>query len=232
MGKGLLNKLVLQNLFEDVDGKDLLESLVASGVITNKDIEGFLARKSNIKDGVLVRFDERDLDSEGEYLIPRDVKIIGNAAFEGCKKLTKVKLHNGVVEIRPNAFWECSNLESVSMTDSVIGIGFNAFAYCVNLKDINLSSKVQIVKHSTFAACVRLENIKLPENLKRIEQSAFYFCGELTDINIPKGLEYLDEEAFLETPIEKSVMREFKINRRLLEQSKGVNNRGEMLCKN
>jgi len=223
VGKGLLNKLVLQNLFEDISGKELLESLVESGVITAQDVEEFLAVRSTIEDGVLVKFDERDLDSKGEYIIPKEVKVIGNQAFADCEKLTKIKLHNGIVEIRPNAFWRCSNLKHVSMTNSVRGIGFNAFAYCINLKDIKLSSKVEIIKHSTFVGCRELEKIKLPENLKRITHGAFYLCENLRNINIPQGLERIDSGAFGQTPIEKDVMRRFEENRKLVEQSKGVN---------
>jgi len=223
MGKGLLNKLVLQNLFEDISGKELLESLVASGVITKQDIEEYLTIHSTIKDGVLVEFDKRDLDSEGKYVTPKGVTIIGQNAFNTYSEYLNSIEFTDVVEIQKYAFARCYNLKRVYMNDKVRKIGVYAFLCCSNLADINISSNIQNIERGTFAGCYKLEQIELPKNLKRIEFVAFANCENLTSISNPQqSLEYVDKDAFSLTPIQHDFMRKFEENRKLVEQSNGV----------
>ena len=178
---------------------------------------------SIIKHGVLVKFDERDLNINGGYTPPRNVKVIGYGAFRNCNRLIKIKLHKGIVEIKPNAFWNCQNLESVDMTDNVKRMGICAFMYCENLKKIKLSSNIDCIEGHTFIGCTSLEQIKLPENLKRIEWSAFCECEKLKNVNMPQNLEYVDENSFYLTPVGDSFIRKFEENKKSAEQSKGVN---------
>ena len=147
MSKGLLNEMVLKNLFEDVDGAELLPSLVESGVITKEQVEEYFRANiksrieckfaedknttySIIENGVLVEFDERDLNRNGAYIVPRCVHTIETHAFYKCYNLRKVHLGKDVVEIGMKAFFECKNLQSVTMTNSVRKMGGYTFTFC------------------------------------------------------------------------------------------------------
>ena len=61
-----------------------------------------------------------------EIIIPRSVKTIAYSAFEGCTKLHKVTLQEGLEQIGNNCFYN-TNIKSVMIPNSVKTIGHNAF---------------------------------------------------------------------------------------------------------
>ena len=230
MSKGLLNSMVLKNLFEDVNGKDLLPALIESGVITKEQVEEYY--KANIKsqkptysiieDGVLVEFSIRDLNSRGEYTTPRGVVAIGDEAFAKCHKLLKIHLSRDVVEIGSRAFSDCRNLESVTMTNSVLKIGPYAFDECVSLTNLKLSQNIKGIPSSAFANCVSLQEIILPEKLQTIDDYAFGHCTNLNMISNPTdNLLWVHSDAFEGAPIKKDFMRKFKKMQEAQKQEKG-----------
>ncbi len=233
MSKGLLNSMVLKNLFEDVDGAELLPSLIESGVITKEQVEEYY--KANIKsqkvskptyslieDGVLVRFDERDLDKNGGYITPKGVHTIWCSAFEKCCKLHKIHIGRDVVEIKSRAFYECRNLEQVTMTNSVRKMGQYAFRDCVSLTALKLSDNLKDIPACAFADCKHLYTIILPHKLEQICDCAFADCINLTTIyNIPASLGWVHTDAFNGTPIKKDFMRLYYKNIEEQNQQKG-----------
>ena len=234
MSKGLLNSMVLKNLFEDVDGAELLPALIESGVITKEQVEEYC--KENIKsqkapkptysiieDGVLVEFSIRDLNSRGEYTTPRGVVAIGDEAFAKCHKLLKIHLSRDVVEIGSRAFSDCRNLESVTMTNSVLKIGLRAFDSCFSLTELKLSNNIKDIKDCTFKSCISLEEIILPEKVETIGFYAFGNCENLTAITgkLSKNLLWVHSEAFEGTPIQQDFMRKFKEIQASQKQEKG-----------
>lgn len=48
-----------------------------------------------------------------DLIIPDDITIIKEYAFENCKTLQSIKIHSGVTEINLFAFYRCSNLSNV-----------------------------------------------------------------------------------------------------------------------
>lgn len=233
MSKGLLNSMVLKNLFEDVDGKELLPSLIESGVITKEQVEEYY--KANIKsqkvpkptysiieDGVLVKFDERDLDKYGAYTTPKGVVEIGKGAFGNCCNLRKIHLSRDIVTIKEDAFWECTNLQNVSMTNSVREMGKYAFGGCGSLTAIKLSDNLKNIPENTFGWCTHLQVLILPSKVETIGNYAFVNCYNLSCIdNFPESLGWVAPNAFAGTPIEKDFMRKFKENQELQKQEKG-----------
>ena len=50
-----------------------------------------------------------------ELVLPEGLKVIGTAAFRGCKKLTSVTIPNSVETIGNRAFADCPELTSVTI---------------------------------------------------------------------------------------------------------------------
>lgn len=233
MSKGLLNSMVLKNLFEDVDGKELLPVLIESGVISKEQVEEYY--KTNIKSqkvqkptysiikvGVLVKFDERDLNSRGEYTTPRGIVEIGDNAFERCYDLRKIHLGRDVVEIGSRAFDECRNLEQVTMTNSVRKMGQYAFASCLSLTAIKLSDNLKDIPAYAFAVCENLQTLILPSKLEQICDYAFGNCVNLNATsNPPESLGWVHADAFSGTPIKKDFMRLYHKQHEEQSQQKG-----------
>ena len=69
-----------------------------------------------------------------QVIIPDGVKIIGNSAFAGCKKLVSVTIPDSVTRLENFAFEDCSALTNITLPKSVTRIGKNAFLGCAELK--------------------------------------------------------------------------------------------------
>ena len=108
-----------------------------------------------------------------EVVLPQNISVIANDAFQGCK-----------------------NLKRIVIPDSVTSIGMNAFGYCDSLENLTLPNNVTTINVGTFKECISLKNITIPEGVTNIEGSAFLECDKLTNITIPKSVTYIDSYAF------------------------------------
>lgn len=64
-----------------------------------------------------------------EVILPKNVSVIGESAFQGCSRMEEIYLNN-VCIIGPNAFRNCYNLERVYLPDHPIAIHPTAFEGC------------------------------------------------------------------------------------------------------
>lgn len=65
--------------------------------------------------------------------MPRDLRFIDAHAFEGCIRLQKVDLPNGLLQIGEEAFKKCKQMKTLYIPSTVVQIGDNAFSECGNL---------------------------------------------------------------------------------------------------
>ena len=65
----------------------------------------------------------------GDLVIPENIKIINENAFEDCSSLRKLTLNDGVEIIKDNAFLRCSNLNDVTFCKTLRRIGTCAFLH-------------------------------------------------------------------------------------------------------
>jgi len=70
---------------------------------------------------------------DGDYSIPRGIRIIEDYAFSVCSGLTSVTIPYGVTSIGDSAFSECSALRTITIPGSVTSIGKDVFNECPNL---------------------------------------------------------------------------------------------------
>ena len=59
----------------------------------------------DIRNGVLIKVEESDIDENGYVLIPADVKNVKDEAFSSLDNLKSVKFSDGVENIAFNAFF-------------------------------------------------------------------------------------------------------------------------------
>lgn len=76
--------------------------------------------------------------------------------FEGCKKLTRIEVPEGVTKIVDYAF-NNSNLEEIKLPSTLQEIGDFAFSYCVKLKQIQISDNIKKIGYDAFYGCTELE---------------------------------------------------------------------------
>lgn len=214
--------------------KNIIQKLIDAGIITEQDIDDYNRQKatgvianrvktnkqqanhSKIKDGVLVKFDERDL-VDGKYVVPSDVTEIAEKAFY-WSKIKEVIIHDGIKQIKYATFAQCENLESVILPDSVEEIHMDAFVGCefehidlpknlkiicnnafygTKLKEIEFPDSVEQIGCDAFNSNKQLTKISLPSSLKIVRQGAFANCTRLQEVVIPEGVESIREGAFI-----------------------------------
>lgn len=123
-----------------------------------------------------------------------DVVSIGYAAFQGCRKVTEIKIPSTVREIGEFAFENCSKLEIINIPDSVKMIGRCTFYYSSGLKKVIYGSV--IVPEKTFYGCSSLTEVKLLDSVKFIGEEAFESCTSLVSIDLPYLVEEIGKRSF------------------------------------
>ena len=106
----------------------------------------------NYNSAPVVRINEvafRQNDTIESISIPSSVTIIGEQAFKNCKKLTAVKLNEGLKEIGVSAFMG-SGVEQLVVPKSVTLIDTMAFAKCFNLRYIKFENEMTEIGDNAF----------------------------------------------------------------------------------
>lgn len=116
-------------------------------------------------------------------VLPESLKVIDEAAFYNCEKLSKINLPEGLEYIHNEAFYD-TNLKNVRIPESVIKIGNDVFDYCDNLKKVTFTKAV-----CTITACASLEEIVYPIDYTDFNRYSAYFmaqtCPNLKKITFP-----------------------------------------------
>ena len=149
-------------------------------------------------------------------LIPKDILIIGDMAFCGCKDLTSISIPNGVTNICKGAFtW--SGLTSVDIPNSVTRIGEFAFQSCKNIKSFTIPESVTVIDEVAFSGCDSLKTITILGKDTYIGDGAFASSPELTDVYIMSPYKlHIGKDAFeydsspMTLHVNKEVLNDYK----------------------
>lgn len=125
--------------------------------------------------------------------IPDGVTSIGNSAFETCN-FTEITLPNSLVSIGTNAFYECRSLTSITLPASVTSLGEGVFHYCSSLKEVTILGELTSIPEQAFCG-TSLTNISIPDTVLWIEREAFADC-DFTSIVLPERLRRVGDYAF------------------------------------
>ena len=151
------------------------------------------------------------------YRIPESVKKVEDAAFAGCKHLTRVEyssvswgayvfsscsglthfdFREGLREIPQGMLSGCSGLTSIVIPDGVKYISWYAFAGCNGLTSVVIPTSVTAIGQNAFARCSSLAEITIPDSVKGIDMRVFSGCTSLTTVTIPDSVTSIGEGAF------------------------------------
>ena len=132
--------------------------------------------------------------------IPSSVTRIGNLAFSNCTNLKSVSIPNSVTTIGYDAFSGCTSLTSITIPSSVTTIGNEAFSGCNVLTSVNIPNSVTTIEYGTFYGCTGLKSVTIPNSVTTIGSSAFYKCTNLTSVTIPNSVTSIEDFAFYNVP--------------------------------
>ena len=140
---------------------------------------------------------------EGEYKVPDSVKEIGNHAFFGCQKITKIDL-NKVEKLGEKAFYSTKRIKEFIIPDTVTSIGKECFSTSVEVEKITLSKNLTVIPESCFYKNTSLKEINIPSSVKNIEKFAFYESVKLENVTFNEGLNSIGDSAFALTSIKEA----------------------------
>ena len=111
------------------------------------------------------------------------VTRIGENAFEGCSKLTKITIPNSVISIGMNMSKDCSKLTSI-----IVENGNTIY----DSRD-NCNAIIQTATNTLITGC---KTTIIPNSVTNIGQGAFRNCSSLTSITIPNSVKIIEQTAF------------------------------------
>ena len=129
-------------------------------------------------------------------VIPEDVVVIRNGAFNGQIRLTSISIPDSVVELEDGVFYGCSGLESIQMGKGVKILGTAVFMFCSNLTSITLPESLVELGYLAFQYCSNLESITIPEGVTEIRLQTFGSCTSLATVVLPSSTELIQVMAF------------------------------------
>jgi hypothetical protein len=115
------------------------------------------------------------------------VTSIGEGAFGGCDKLTKIKVTpgnpvydsrnncNAIIETKSNTLIQ--GCAKTIIPSSVTSIGEGAFESCDNLTSITIPSSVTSIGDDVFQGCENLKTITIPQHFNDYSFHNFYRWG-------------------------------------------------------
>ena len=124
------------------------------------------------------------------------VTSIGNYAFQLCDSLSKVTIGKGVVNIGDLAFNGCFTIEKIVIPNTVETIGNHAFNGCNSLSKIKIGQNVESIGEYAFQDCLSLGEIDIPDNILRIEEGTFKGCTNLANVTLGSSVIHIDDYVF------------------------------------
>ncbi len=109
--------------------------------------------------------------------IPASVSSIGQSAFQGCEKLKEVTFEDGELQTLGynmyTIFGGCVSLERVKLPEGLTEIKGHAFSSCTSLKEVVIGGSLQTIGSYAFNACNAIEVCQIPASVTKIYGDSF-----------------------------------------------------------
>ena len=152
--------------------------------------------------------------------IGENVESIGFEAFRDCASLVELNFaeQSTLKVIGQAAFSGCRSLQKVIMPDTVEVLKYSAFVGCYALTEVYVSAGLQVMEDYAFSACPVLTTFTMGDGAKMLGNYAFYTPGttkdsfyyhnSLANVTIPDSVESIGAYAFAGN----AVMEEITLN--------------------
>lgn len=139
--------------------------------------------------GEYLCFEDSDVES---ITMSASVKVIGDQAFYSYKKLTEVKLNEGLEKIGIQAFSD-TGLSSLNIPSTVNTLE-TCFIEYTDIRDIDVPASVTTFDNA-FASS-NIYSITFHNTFDKLPGSAFSMCLDLCEVNLPDTVKVIGDNAF------------------------------------
>ena len=181
------NEVVIPSRVNNIDVIEIGDGVFANNLFIKK-----LVIPESVKSlGNKMCYGAKNLE---EVLLPNNITVIPDYAFEKCSSLININIPTSLVQIRANAFSQTALKEFIA-PESLKEIWLYAFKDAKELTKVELKNVTEI-GDMVFENCEKLESIVIPETLEEIGASVFGGCFSLQDIDLPNKPLALDHNTF------------------------------------
>ena len=181
------NEVVIPSRVNNIDVIEIGDEVFANNLFIKK-----LVIPESVKSlGNKMCYGAKNLE---EVVLPNNITVIPDYAFEKCSSLTNINIPTSLVQIRANAFSQTALKEFIA-PESLKEIWLYAFKDAKELRNVELKNVTEI-GDMVFENCEKLESIVIPETLEEIGASVFGGCSSLQDIDLPNKPLALDHNTF------------------------------------
>ncbi|MDD6929128.1 MAG: leucine-rich repeat protein [Porphyromonas sp.] len=133
-----------------------------------------------------------------EVVIGKNVKEIGNAAFQNCMTLERITFapDSKLERIGDDVFGDCPKLVEIALPEGLQRMGARTFWLNESLKQVTLPSTLDTLPKYCFQGCTSLRKMRLPEGMKVIAENALAGCENLMQVTLPTTLDSIATKAF------------------------------------
>ncbi len=134
-----------------------------------------------------------------EVVFPESTEEISEYAFVNSS-VKKITLSKNIKKIGDSAFDSCLYLEKIVANEKLEEIGSFAFAGCQALKEFTVTEKVKTVGDGAFARCDGLEKLTFTSEKTEIGENICDSCSDTLKISCPKNstvITYTKENGFI-----------------------------------
>ena len=140
----------------------------------------------------------------------KPVKVIGQSAFNGNKKITEIVIGANITDIYGWAFYQCTSLKRVTAPSIEAWLNIRFWATDANplnkgaelyigderLVDLVIPDGVEKISKFSFFGCTSIQSLTLGADVKTIADLAFHSCSELASVTFNDKLETVAQYAF------------------------------------
>ena len=137
-------------------------------------------------------------------IISDGVTSVGCYAFNGCTRLTDVRIPTSMKYICEGAFFGCSSLKSIAVPNNMQLIGFVAFEGCSNITSVVIPISMKIIDRWAFSSCENLEDVNYLGTRQQWREINDYRDDNFGDAVIHYGY---DPEPSMELPVSLTTIR-------------------------
>lgn len=150
---------------------------------------------NNYSNDLMVRYLERN-SSFHEFVLPSDIRIVGDYAFAYSVYLESINLPSTITSINQYAFYQCQKLKITALPSALISLGPSAFRGCKQLTISSIPSGVTSIPDYCFNSCTGITSMTLPSGVTQIGTNAFESCSNMASISLPNSLTTIGNSAF------------------------------------